>query len=207
MDGQKAPLTDAELVAGLGRRDPQAFTVIYERYRVRIYSFLVRLSGRRELADDLFQETFLQLTRHATQLRPDTELGAWLFTVARNRYRSYRRTAVLRRLRLQLAELGGAMGRLATPTAPATPFDHAARSDLGRHLERALAELGDAQREVLLLVGVEGMEQDRAAAVLGLTPAALRQRLARARAQVQEFLDKSSLDKESALAATLNQRR
>jgi RNA polymerase sigma-70 factor (ECF subfamily) len=198
-------LTDAELVAGLGRREPRAFTVVYERYQVRIYSFLVRLCGSRPLADDLFQETFLQLARHAPELRPDTELGAWLYTVARNRYRSYRRTSVLRKLRLQLAQLGGAAGRLDTPAAPATPFEHAAHSDLGRQLEQALAQLGDAQREVLLLVGVEGLEQDRAAAILGLTPAALRQRLARARAQVQEFLAKSSSDPES--AATRNQRR
>ncbi len=187
MDAKSAPWTETELVAALARREPRAFTAVYELYQVRIYSFLVRLCGRRDLADDLFQETFLQLARHAALLRPDTELLAWLFTVARNRYRSHRRTSLFRRLRLQLAELGGS-GRPGAAAAPITPYEYAAESDLGRQLELALAQLGDAQREVLLLVGVEGMEQERAAVVLGITPAALRQRLARARAQVQEFL-------------------
>ena len=219
MNDENALGTDAALVAGLRRREPRAFTVAYERYRGRIYSFLVRLCGRRDLADDLFQETFLQLSRHAAQLRPDTELGAWLFTVARNRYRSQRRTSVFRRLRLQLAALGGGAERLAGGAVPVTPYEYAAQSDLGRQLEQALAQLPDAQREVLLLVGVEGMEQEHAAAVLGLTPAALRQRLSRARAQVQEFLDKAppkttskaaseiTLHKESATAGTPHKKR
>ena len=220
VDAQTALWTDAALVAGLIRREPRAFTVAYERYQVRIYSFLVRLCGRRDLADDLFQETFLQLSRHAAQLRPDTELGAWLFTVARNRYRSHHRTSLFRRLRLQLAELGGNLGRLGSTEVPVTPFEYAAGSDLGQKLEQALAQLGDAQREVLLLVGVEGLDQERAAAVLGLTPAALRQRLSRARAQVQEFLAKESaqplakaplnrptLNKESASAGAPDKRQ
>lgn len=189
MDEQKAPHADRELVAALARGEPQAFTAAYTRYRVPIYSFLVRLSGRREVADDLFQETFLQLARHAARLRPDTELGAWLFTVARNRYRSHRRTSLLRRLRLQLATLGGGAQPTAPP-GPLTPFEHASHSDLGRQLERALGQLGEAQREVLLLVAVEGLEQERAATVLGISPAALRQRLARARAELQALLDK-----------------
>lgn len=206
MDGEKASPADSELVAGLARREPWAFTAAYARYRGPIYSFLVRLSGRRELADDLFQETFLQLARHATRLRPDTELGAWLFTVARNRYRSQRRTSLLRRLRLQLAALGGGGGGdsgLASPPAPLTPFEHAAHSDLGRRLEQALAQLGEAQREVLLLVGVEGLAQEHAATVLGLTPAALRQRLSRARAELQELL---VLDKKPPTGSPLPQR-
>jgi RNA polymerase sigma-70 factor (ECF subfamily) len=55
-------------------------------------------------------------------------------------------------------------------------------------LERALASLPPASREVLLLVGVEGFEQEQAAAMLGITYDALRQRLARARAQLAERL-------------------
>ena len=49
--------------------DRQAFARIYERYRVRIYSFLLRLCGRRDQADDLLQDTFVQLARHAPRLR------------------------------------------------------------------------------------------------------------------------------------------
>jgi RNA polymerase sigma-70 factor (ECF subfamily) len=179
-------------VAGLIRRESRAFTAVYERHRVPIYSFLVRLCGHRDVADDLFQETFLQLARHAPRLRPDTELAAWLYTVARNRYRSYRRTALWRRLRLLALGPGGGAAQGTGPAAPSTPLEHALHGDLSRQLERALQTLPTPQREVLLLVGVQGVEQEAAAAILGLSSAALRQRLARARAQVQEYLSKTT---------------
>ena len=80
-----------ELLDGLRRGDAAAFDRVYARYRDRIYRFLRRLTGGdRPLADDLFQETFLKLARHAFRLRDDTDLAAWLYTVARNEYRALR---------------------------------------------------------------------------------------------------------------------
>ena len=57
-------------------------------------------------------------------------------------------------------------------------------------LERALLSISAADREVLLLVGVEGFEQEQAASIVGVSYAAFRQRLARARARLQDALDK-----------------
>jgi RNA polymerase sigma-70 factor (ECF subfamily) len=162
-----------EWLPGLKRGEARAFDAVYAHYHRRIYDFLFRMSGRRDLAEDLFQETWLQLARHATRLAEDTDLGAWLFTVARNRFRSHRRWVLIdleRRQQLAVEPAAGA------PTAEA-------RRQLAE-VERALARLRDADREVLLLVAVEGMEQERAAAVLGLSYDALRQRLSRARAQL-----------------------
>jgi RNA polymerase sigma factor (sigma-70 family) len=158
---------------GLRRGDAKAFDAVYAHYHRRIYDFLYRMSGRRELAEDLFQETWLKLARHATRLAEQTDLGAWLFTVARNAFRSHRRWVLIDLERRQ---------RLALEPAPsaATPE---ARGQLAE-VERALGRLREADREVLLLVAVEGMEQERVAAVLGLSYDALRQRLSRARAQL-----------------------
>lgn len=184
---------DAELVAALRRRDPRAFDAVYARYRVRIYSFLVRLAGRRDLADDLFQETFMQLARHAQRLAPDTELGAFLYTVARNRYLNHRRMSMFRLGRLREIFAGREAGSpslpaaVDLPTAP-TPYEQAAASDTARRLERALQALSPTLREAVLLVSVEGLEPDAAARILSIEPAALRQRLSRARAQLAEQL-------------------
>jgi RNA polymerase sigma-70 factor (ECF subfamily) len=158
--------------------DPAAFDAAYAEHRARIYNFLHRLSGRRDVADDLFQETFLKLARHGGSLRPDTNLAAWLFTVARNAWLSHRRWSI-HRPEAPLPELPGGD---AEQTAEA-------RSDL-QALDRALQALPDAAREVLLLVGVEGMAHDQAASVLGTTPEALRQRLSRVRAMLAEKLDR-----------------
>jgi RNA polymerase sigma-70 factor (ECF subfamily) len=159
------------LVQRLRAGDRQAFRVLYARYAQPSFGFLLRLCGRRELAEDLHQETWLAVARHATRLAPDSDLGAWIFTIARNQLRSAHRSAT----------------RARPPEAPAivaTDDDPAAHD-----LERALAALPDAHREILLLVGVEGLSVERAAAVLSLRPDAARQRLARARAALAARLE------------------
>jgi RNA polymerase sigma-70 factor (ECF subfamily) len=161
-----------ELVAALQRGEAAAFDAVYAEYHPRIYQFLYRLAGRRDLAEDLFQETWLKLARHATSLRDDTDLGAWLFTVARNAYRSHRRWVLIDLERRRQAE----------PPAGEVPADRVVEAR--RELARALDALSDGDKEVLLLVAVEGMEQERAAQVLGIGYEALRQRQARARANL-----------------------
>jgi RNA polymerase sigma-70 factor (ECF subfamily) len=70
-----------------------------------------------------------------------------------------------------------------------SPFDLASSGELGRRVDRALATLPAQHREVLLLVGREGLTPIEAAAVCGVRPEALRQRLARARAALARALD------------------
>ncbi|MEZ4234578.1 MAG: RNA polymerase sigma factor [Myxococcota bacterium] len=86
---------DARAVDGLRRGDPAAFDDVFDRHHRRVWAFLVRLTGRTEVADELLQETFVRLARHGRRLRPDTRLRAWLFTVARNLWRSHQRWAWL----------------------------------------------------------------------------------------------------------------
>lgn len=172
----------ADLVAGLRRGDPAAFDAAFDAYRGRLWGFLLRLSGRVEVAEELLQETFLRLAGHARDLRPDTNLRAWLFTVARNLHRSHRRWAWLDGQRL--AELASRAVQATTPT----PLEAAAASEAGRAVERALAAMPPANREVALLVLVERMEPAEAAEVLGLKPDAVRQRLARARQAISDAL-------------------
>ena len=165
-------------MAALKRGEAQAFDAVYARYHARSYQFLYRLAGRRDLAEDLFQETWLKLARHATTLRPDTDLAAWLFTVARNAYRSHRRGVLIDLDRRRQAEPPEAQ--------PSADRVVEARRELGR----ALDSLSDGDKEVLLLVAVDGMEQEQAAAVLGIGYDALRQRLARARANLSAKMPK-----------------
>jgi RNA polymerase sigma-70 factor (ECF subfamily) len=180
--GTAGPADEAAWLAQLRQGDKQAFTRIYERYRVRLYSFLLRLCGRRDQADDLLQDTFVQLARHANRLHPQTQLAPWLYTVARNRYRSQRRTAVSRLAQLRDWFFGSRVQSL--PLAGSPLQSASERQDIVR-LEAALQRLSPSLREVILLVAVEELDQSQAAQVLDLQPAALRKRLERARAQLQ----------------------
>ena len=177
---------DAEWLAELRQHRPAALHSIYAAYRVRIYSFLVRLCGRRDLADDLLQDTFVQLARHADRLPEQTQLAPWLYTVARNRYLSHRRTTSFRLDRLRAWFVGER-----PPSEDLFPDPQrvvAQRQSVAR-LERALQSLSPSLREVIVLVCVEELDQDPAARILGIQPAALRKRLERGRAQLQAHLD------------------
>lgn len=177
---------DRALLDRLRRRDTAAFDEVYERYNARLFTFLVRLSRDRDRAQDLVEETWLRLVSHADRMRDDTSLGAWLFTVARNLYLSECRARVLEQSDADL--LSQAAG---TPS----PFEQAAANESHRRLEAALASMPLIYREVLLLVGVEGMRTAEAAAVCGISHDALRQRLSRGRAMLADRMDDDALSR------------
>jgi RNA polymerase sigma-70 factor (ECF subfamily) len=185
---------DDPLVQRLRAGEVAAFDEAYARYHGRLFAFLARMTGRRDLAEDLLQETWLRLASHGLDLRRDTRLEAWLFTVARNLSLSFLRWRVLDGRRRGAAVLvavveGGAVA--------GAPFDEAAAAQTAERLEAALAALPPRYREVMLLVGVEGLEPHIAAQVLGLRPDAVRQRLLRAR----DMLKRSLADEGPARAA------
>lgn len=171
---------ERDLVIRLRRGEPGAFDAIYERLRARVWAFLARMTGRRDQADDLSQEVWLRLARSAPKLADDTRLAPWLFTVARNLYVSQWRSAQVAR---QL------VGELLPPEPITTgPFEIAASTQTQARVERAIAELPPTYREVLVLCVIEGLAPRDAAAVLGTSPEAARQRLSRARGMIERAL-------------------
>jgi RNA polymerase sigma-70 factor (ECF subfamily) len=174
---------DRELVSRLIAGDLEAFDRIYAIYHPRLFNFLARLSRRRDVAEDLVEETWLRVISHARRLRPDTRLAPWLFTIARNLFVSYCRS------RQQDDEAGMHLWPVMPPSP--SPFEAAAAGQLQQRVEVAMATLPARYREVLLLVGHEGMTPAEAAVVCGVTPEAMRQRLRRARALLVDRLEGS----------------
>ncbi len=173
----------AACLRGLRRGSREAFERVYSAEKAGIYGFLMRLSRDPHVAGDLFQNVWFKLARSAQSLREDTDIRAWLFTVARNEYRSYCRAQLLDMSRLLV------LGReLACAGLP----DGGGDRELAA-VEAALASLGDPDRELLLLVCVEGIEARVAAGMLGISYDALRQRLARARKRLSEALEAREL--------------
>jgi RNA polymerase sigma-70 factor (ECF subfamily) len=181
------PQTEAAAVEGLRTGDPAAFDAIYEAFTPRLFTFLARLSRRRDVAEDLLEETWLRVVAHARRLRPDTRLAPWLFTIARHVYVSWVRSRALE---------DSAMASLVAiwPVSPPlpSPFEATAAHELERRVERALAALPHTSREALLLVAVAGLDPTDAAGACGITAEAFRQRLSRARAQLARALDRDA---------------
>ncbi len=181
--------TELALVDGLRRRDAAAFDAVYDAYRSRLFSFLLRSCRRRDVAEDLLEETWLRVVTSAPELRPDTRLAPWLFTVARNLYWSYCRS------RMVEEKFDAALPNLwpAAREHP-SPLEEAAAGELERRVERALAALPARTREALVLVGIEGLTPTEAAGVCGIAPEAMRQRLARGRALLSAMIGASNRD-------------
>lgn len=172
-----AETADQRAVALLRRREPGGFDLAYATYAARLHAFVLRLSGRREVADDVLQHTFLRLAERGPELRADSDLRAWLFTVARNAYIGQLRSSVA-------YESDDALESLTAPSQ-----DVEARLLLG-DVEEALAHLRPQDRELLLLVSVAEMEPLQVAALIDVEPAAVRQRLARARSRLLKELER-----------------
>lgn len=181
----EALAVETDWIDGLRRGESGAFDAVFAAYRKRIYGYLVRMTRRHDAAEDLLQETFLRLAQHAKRLDEDTRLGAWLFTVAHRLVQSWGRAQAVR------AQLAGDLPTIEPIATTRSPLEALADSQTQLALERAFAALPPAYREVALLVGVEGMQPTEVAGVLGLRPDAVRQRLARARAQLSELLGRS----------------
>ena len=172
---------DRDALVLLRQGDARGFDLAYARYAERIFGFLLRLSGSRALAEDLFQHTFLRLAEAGARLRADSDLRAWLFSVARNAFHSHARArGVQSRADLEL---------LGAPSVAAAGPDSGLALD---ELERALARLNERDRELLLLLGVEGLSYAEVAAVLALDPVTVRKRVSRARERLTEALDEGA---------------
>ena len=177
---------ELDLVRRIRSGDAGAFDAIHAEFNGRLFNFLARLSRRRDVAEDLLDETWLRFVDRAHKIRPDTRLGPFLFTVARNLYFSYCRARLL-----EDAQPADTIGLWPLGTPCPSPFDATVANETGRRLDAAIAALPAAHREALLLVAVEGMKPAEAAAVCGITPEAMRQRLSRARSAIAKHLDAS----------------
>lgn len=172
------------LVSRLKQGDPGAFESVYREHHPRLYSFLWRLTHRREIAAELCQETWLRLAGEAAWLKDDTHLVAWLFTVARNLFLSHRRWSLLDGSRIAEAALWSKDRK-----QESTPESEAMGSQSQRTADAALAALPVKYREAVLLVCVENFEPTEAARIIGVSPEAFRQRLSRGREQLRAALE------------------
>lgn len=177
---------ELRLVERLRQGDEEAFDEVHQSFNARLFNFLARLANSRDVAEDLLEETWLRFVKHAHRLRPDTELGAWLFTVARRLHVSYCRSRFV-----EDARTGELIGLWPSGSPRPSPLEETEAGEMQRRMAAALAALPAIYREALLLSIVEDLRPSEAAEVCGVTPEAMRQRLSRARTLLARQLTES----------------
>ncbi len=141
-------------------------------------AFARSLSGNRDRADDLVQETLAKAIANRERYTPGTNLSAWLVTILRNQYYTEGR-----KRRREVADSDGIYAASLT-SAP----------QQGGHLELtdflgALQQIPDDQREALILIGASGFSYEEAAKILDTRVGTVKSRVSRARARLEEILE------------------
>jgi len=186
---------DLRLASDLMARKAGAFDRFVDTYHVRLFQYTYLMCGHKEDAEEVSQETLLQVFRSLGQLQDPARLKPWVFRIARNACLMKRRKSTFapsRELSLDdyMPARAGAEGqKIEIADWSHLPEDDLLRSELRATLGRAIAELPEIYRSVLLLRDVEGLRSDRTAEVLDLSVDTVKQRLHRARLAVRARLD------------------
>ena len=137
--------------------------------RLRRYSRALTRDTQR--ADDLVQDTLVRALMKQDRWEPGTNLRAWLFTLMHNQYVNNVRRANREAGTIDIDDVSSSLVATTDPTASRQLYE----------LERALGELAAEQREVILLVGLEGFSYEDAAKILAVPVGTVRSRLSRGR--------------------------
>jgi RNA polymerase sigma-70 factor (ECF subfamily) len=172
---------DRDDAARLRRGDTDGLAGLMQRHQDRLFRYLLRIVGDEPMAEDVFQQTWLQVAERISRYDASRPFGPWLFTVARNLALDQ-----LRRLRPESLEEAG------EPPAPVgTGDDPLARAVAGQRSSRLLAAvawLAPLDREVLSLRFEAELELPELAGALGVPLPTAKARLYRALARLRERL-------------------
>ncbi len=151
-------LTDEELLVAYAEGEQRAFGELLRRYQQELFAFLARFVADKTAAEDLFQETFIQVHRNAKSFDPGRKFRPWLFTIAANKARDHLR-ATGRRGAASLDQVAGGSEHGEGGTAfidlmdsgfVPPPVELMAAEEVAR-VQRVLAEMPAHYREVLVM--------------------------------------------------------
>jgi RNA polymerase sigma-70 factor (ECF subfamily) len=181
---------DAALARAAQAGDPRAREEIVTRYQKMVYNLALRLTRDPDDAAVVLQETFLRVLRALPRFRARSRLATWIYRIATNE--------ALQRLRrrrgrtfVDLADLDADPNRdlsYAASSLEQNPHDLLENAELREHLEVAIGELPPKHRAAFVLVDIEGVPLRDAAAYVGVTLAALKSDLHRARLYLRDRL-------------------
>lgn len=140
------------------------------------------LSGSRDLADDLVQETLMKAWAARQRFQAGTNMRAWTFIILRNLYLS----------QMRRARFKGEWDDLVADRILAAPASQDRHVELG-DMQRALLHLPQPQREALILVGAGGFAYEEAAEICGVAVGTIKSRVARGRVALETIMNDNSL--------------
>ena len=175
--------TDAELLICYGDGDEAAFREIVSRYKDGLYMFLRRFLNNRDLLEDVFQETFLQLFNSRSSFDNSRPLRPWLFTIAANKakdaLRKQQRTAAIsvgsiaENQEMSMDEVLSGL----TDNDSQTPLNELQRSETASYVRQIIANMPENLREILILAYFNKLSYKQMTDILSIPMGTVKSRL------------------------------
>lgn len=180
-------MDEQELIRRSQKGDSEAFGILIERYKGKVFSLAYGFTRDRTAADDLAQEVFIKAYFSLPRFKARSEFGTWLYRIAVNHAKDYLRKNRYRRKEVSIDDIGES--RLADPGKQEEDF----RSGEERRamVLAAVERLPEKYRVVLTLRDIEGMAYEEIARILKLSPGTVDSRLHRARQKLRQKLTTS----------------
>ncbi|MHB8653969.1 MAG: RNA polymerase sigma factor [Terriglobia bacterium] len=182
------PSEAQELTRGLRRRDPDLLDRLIEQYHYRLFRYLLSLTGNKEAAEDLFQETWIRVLERGHQYNGKWKFGTWLFTIARNLFVDSLRRKNPAATALDDPDEDSTLANLTASDVP-SPFDLQTRREESDRVAQAVERLSATYREVLVLRFQEDLDLNEIAAVVAAPLSTVKARLYRGMDALREMLE------------------
>jgi len=177
--------TDKSLIDAHCQGDPAAFGELVRRYGDRVLGYLIKMSGNREQAEDLFQETFKRVHEKAHTFR-GPQFKSWLFKIATNaaldgRRRSRRMKAISLNQQFDSDNMNSEqLGVIATADDSYNPSEQASKAEQTEQVRQAIERLPERQRATLVLAYYQQLSYTDVAQVLGCSVGTVKTQMFRA---------------------------
>lgn len=186
--------TDRDLMLAVRKGDFEKFGVLFDRHHQRLFEFFYRLSGDAALSEDLVQDVFLRMLKYRRSFEVTSEFRAWMYQIARRA----RIDRFNRRWDEATSPLSAELA-LSSPgsSRPDRLFEQSERAVL---LQRALLELPEEKRELLVLARFQELKYEQIAFLLGLEVGVVKVRIHRAVLELREIVLRLSGEQEKCVA-------
>jgi RNA polymerase sigma-70 factor (ECF subfamily) len=177
---------DETLLESIAAGDRFAMQVLFQRHNVRVYRFVLRLTGNAATAEDIVSEVFLEVWRHAATFQAKCRATTWLLTIARHK-------AISALRRRGAAPLDDDMA--ATIADPCEDAEAALdRKDRSKMIRACLARLSPSHREIIDLVYYHEKSVDEVAGIVGAPKSTVKTRMFYARSHMAKLLRAAGFD-------------
>ena len=184
-----------KFIERLKARDERAFIELVQAYEQRVFRLVFRMLGRRDEAEDMAQEVFVQVFKAIGQFRGDSKLSTWLYRIAVNLCKN-RVKYLARRYTDAQDELEPIADRSQLGDAKAVTYSAVARPDqmvegfqVEQIVHRAMARLEPDFREVLILRDVEDLSYEEIGEITGLAEGTVKSRIHRGRTMLKALVE------------------